>query len=103
MTFRSRVLLDLAHTMPCMAKFPHNCVGYQGCEPAHSDSQLFGRGHGHKSPDWAWAAMCHNAHKILSAIVGPMFNREEKQSEWMRAYIATQNWLWENGKLRVVS
>lgn len=96
MTFRSRQLLNLAHTMPCCARFPHDCTGYQGCDPAHSDSQIFGRGHGHKSADWAFAAMCHVAHLQLDT-----FTREQKQAEWLIAYVATQNWLWENGRVKV--
>ena len=96
MTFRSRKLLDLAHDAPCMAKFPHDCTGYQGCDPAHSDSQMFGRGHGHKSADWAFAAMCHTAHMQLDT-----FPREQKQAEWLIAYVATQNWLWQNERVKV--
>jgi hypothetical protein len=94
-TFRSRALLDLAHFIPCRAQFGHAC-GWTS-EPAHSDSQIFGRGHGHKSADWAFAAMCHTAHMALDK-----FNREDKQAEWLRAFVATQNWLWENQMLKVV-
>ena len=96
MTFRSRKLLNLAHGMPCMAKFKHQCSQYQGVEPMHSDSQLFGRGHGHKSHDWAFAAGCHNAHMELST-----FDREAKQAEWLRAYIGTQQHLWGEGLISV--
>ena len=91
-TFRSRKLLDLAHGMPCMAKFPHLPCGGYNCEPAHSDSQLFGRGHSHKSADWAFAAMCQNAHMRLDD-----FERSVKQAEWLRAFIATQNYIWSEG------
>ena len=55
MTFRNRKLLDIAHTAPCFARFPHQCTQHLGCDPAHSDMQLFGRGHGHRAPDWAIA------------------------------------------------
>jgi hypothetical protein len=96
MTYRNRRLLDLAHDMPCMAKFPHACTMYFGVEPAHSDSQLFGRGHGHKSHDFAFAAMCHAAHVALDE-----FDREAKQAEWLRAYIGTQNHLWSEGLIMV--
>lgn len=96
MTFRSRALLDLAHISPCQAKFTHDCTQYQGVEPAHSDSQKYGRGHGHKSHDFAHAAMCHTSHMMLDT-----FDRETKQAEWERAYIATQSWYWENGYLMV--
>lgn len=96
MTFRSRRLLDLAHSMPCMAKFEHACTGWQGCEPAHSDSLMFGRGNSHKSSDWAFAAMCHTAHMALDT-----FDREAKQAEWLRAFISTQEHLWTEGLIIV--
>ena len=96
MTYRNRKLLDLAHDMPCFADFPHDCYEYMGCDPAHSDSQLFGRGHGHKSHDFAFAAMCNNAHRDLDHM-----EREEKQAEWLRAYVKTQNYLWENNLIKV--
>ena len=101
MTVRNRKLLDIAHSAPCQAQFPHNCTGWQGCEPAHSDSQTFGRGCGHKSNDWAVAFICHNAHEMLGTRINPVFDREQKQAEWLRAYVATQNYLWTNGKVKV--
>ena len=91
-TYRNRKLLNLAHNMPCMATFEHECFGYLGCDPAHSDSKIFGRGFGHKSNDWAFAAMCNNSHKMLDT-----FDRELKFYEFLRAYSATQKYLWENG------
>lgn len=96
MTFRSRALLDLAHECPCMAQFPHDCQQYQGVEPAHSDQQIFGRGHGHKSHDFAFSALCHPAHMLLDT-----FERDVKQTEWLRAHVKTMEWLWTNGYLTV--
>jgi hypothetical protein len=95
-TVRNRKLLDLAHEAPCFAKFKHKCEGWQGCEPAHSDSQTFGRGHGHKSNDWAFAALCHTAHMMLDT-----FDREQKQAEWMLAFVDTQTWLWTEKRIKV--
>jgi hypothetical protein len=100
-TYRNRKLLDIAHEMPCLAKFPHDCTEHLGCVPAHSDMQIFGRGIGHKTPDWAFAAMCHNAHREVDPKLAPQFDREQRQIEWMLAYVATTNWLFENGKLKV--
>lgn len=97
MTFRSRKLLDLAHDMPCQADFLHQCGSWQGCEPAHSDSHIFGRGHGHKSADFAFASLCHTAHMMLDGM-----EREEKFFAWLRAYAKTQAWLWENKKVGVM-
>ena len=96
MSYRNRKLLDLAHDAPCFADFEHKCEGWQGCDPAHSDSQMFGRGNGHKSHDWAYAAMCNTAHKMLDYL-----EREDKFYTWLRAYIKTQTYLWENGKIKV--
>ena len=97
MTYRNRKLLDLAHSMPCMAPFPHDCHAHLGCDPAHSDSSFFGRGHGHKSHDFAFAAMCNNAHMALGRM-----GRELKFGEWMRAYVKTQVYLWENNLIGVM-
>jgi len=99
--FRSRKLLDIAHTSPCFADFPHHCTMHLGCEPAHSDSQIFGRGHGHKTPDWASAFMCHNAHVELTAKVGGSMPREEKFYAWLRAFVKTQDWLWSNKRVKL--
>lgn len=101
MTYRNRRLLNIAHEMPCRATFPHQCTGYNGCEPAHADWQVFGRGKDHKSADWAFAAMCHEAHRMITAKINPEFDREMRQAEWLRAFVATQNWLWENERIRV--
>lgn len=101
MTFRSRSLLNLAHDMPCCADFEHVCVDHNGCEPAHADWQEFGRGIGHKAGDHFFAAMCHNAHRMISAQINPPFTREERKSHWLKAYIRTQDWLWTNRKLKV--
>ena len=96
MTYRNRSLLNLAHDCPCMATFQHPCSEYQGVEPAHSDQQIFGRGHGHKSHDFAFAAMCHTAHMMLDT-----FEREQKQTEWLIAYVKTQEYLWTNEMIAV--
>ena len=85
-----------------MADFDHPCAGYNGCEPAHADSSIFGRGHGHKSHDFAFAALCPPAHRILTAKVGDSLTREQKFMDWLRAYVKTQEWLWTNGKVKVV-
>ena len=100
-TFRSRKLLDIAHTGPCFADFPHLCTAHLGCEPAHSDSLIFGRGSWHKTPDWAVAFMCHNAHVEMTAKVGGSMPREEKFYAWLRAYVRTMNYLFENAKVKV--
>lgn len=95
-TYRNRALLNIAHQMPCTATFKHICKAYEGVEPAHADSLMFGRGVGHKTPDWAWISVCHAAHLMLDT-----FEREQKFNEWLRAFVSTQNYLWENGLICV--
>lgn len=98
MTYRNRKLLDLAHEMPCQAQFKHVCNG--PTVPAHSNQQIHGRGHAHKSHDCFFAGVCPAAHDQLDGRSGGM-DKETKQAEWNRAYIATQTYLWENGKVKV--
>ena len=86
--------------MSCMAKFPHTCTGHLGCAPAHANWALWGRGHAHKSHDFAFAAMCHVAHQEIDA--GMTMDKEQKECEWLLAYVATQFDLWENGKIGVL-
>lgn len=102
MTYRNRVLLDLAHVMPCCADFEHECNAYNGVEPMHCDSHIFGRGGWHKSHDFAFAAGCRNAHKILTAKVNDSLSREQKFFDWLRSYVKTWLWLWENERVRIV-
>lgn len=98
MTYRNRRLLDLAHESPCFADFPHACMGSAGCDPAHSDSQVWGRGMSHKSHDFAIASMCNPAHKQLDTM-----DREEKQASWLRAHVKTMAHFWQQGWLRVAA
>ena len=99
-TFRSRKLLDLCHDTPCQATFPHNCSGT--IVPAHSNQQLFGRGHAFKADDCFVAAVCPDAHDYIDGRKGG-WEKEMKHAEWMRAHIATVRWWWENDKLKVAA
>lgn len=96
--YRNRKLLDIAHEMPCQADFPHSCFG--SVVPSHSNQQIFGRGASYKSHDWAYAAICSEAHDYIDGRKGG-WDKETKHAEWLRAYIKTQNYLWQNGKVRV--
>lgn len=98
MTYRSRAHLNLLHDVPCMAKFPHECQGQT--VPMHSNALQFGRGAYFKAPDWAVAAGCKQAHDLIDGRAGG-WDLDTKRAEWMRAFIATQDWLFENGKLVV--
>ena len=95
MNYRNRKLLDLAHTAPCFAKFDHQCMEHLGCDPAHSDSHIFGKGKGLKAHDWAFASLCNPAHMMLGQM-----EREERFYEWLHAFVATQKYLWEEGLVK---
>jgi len=96
--FRSRRLLDLIHDAPCMASFPHQCNGPS--VPMHSNELTWGRGYAHKSPDWAIASGCPEAHSYIDGVKGG-WDKETKHAEWLRAYVKTQAWLWETGRVKV--
>ena len=98
MTYRNRKHLDLVHDCPCMVDLPHECRGLS--EPMHSNDLMFGRGASFKAPDWAVAAGCHNGHGLIDGRSGGLL-KDEKRAAWLRAFIRTQNWLFENGKLVV--
>lgn len=95
--YRNRKLLNLAHDMPCMAQFPHVCSGPS--VPCHANDLLFGRGFAYKTPDWAYAACCNDAHEYLDGRKGG-WDKETKRAEWLRAYVKTQNELWESGRVK---
>lgn len=88
MTARSKSMRDLCRYAPCFLDLPHQCVMYQGCEPMHSDSSLFGRGFSFKSIDLC-AAGCRNAHALMTAHVGDDLDRETKFFAWLRAFAKT--------------
>jgi hypothetical protein len=46
------------------------------------------------------AAVCPEAHDYIDGRKGG-WDRETKQTEWDRAYIAYQEWLWESGRIKV--
>jgi hypothetical protein len=98
---RSKRLTSLAHDMPCMATFPHECNQAQGCHPAHANWQRWGKGIHMKAPDWAFAAMCGNAHREIDGKVNATMSREAREAEWMHAFVSTHDWLWTNKRIRV--
>jgi len=67
--YRNRKLLNLAHDVnECMFNLP-GCTGYSvdGCEPAHSNHSVHGKGHGFKANDDQHVAACHTCHKYYDA------------------------------------
>lgn len=99
--YHNRKLLDLAHSMRCQATFSHVCNDADGCHPAHANWLTWGKGVGRKAPDWAFAAVCGNAHRELDGKINPTMDKEQRQAEWLRAFIATQDVLWDKGLVKV--
>ena len=68
--------------------------------PCHSNQSIFGRGASLKSHDWAFCAGCRDAHDYLDGRKGG-WDKETKHAEWLRAFVKTQNYLWQEGKVMV--
>lgn len=66
----------------------------------HSNDLTMGRGASFKAPDWAVAAGCMEAHDFIDGRRGG-WDKDTKRAEWFRAYVKTQDWLFENEKLVV--
>ena len=97
--YESRKHTSLAKDVPCQFTFPHKCEG--GTMPCHANWQQWGKGVWLKCPDWAWAAGCLNAHREIDGKVGATMRKDERQHEWLNAFIGTQNYLWNSGRLKV--
>lgn len=95
--YRSQKHTDLLHGAPCFFRFPHAHNGPS--VPCHCNSSVFGRGKDFKTPDWAVAAGCPAAHYEIDH--GKTMDRETKFYEWLRAFVATSNWLYEQELLIV--
>lgn len=97
MTYRSKRHTDLLHDAPCFFDTPHICNGPS--VPCHANGQIFGRGASFKTPDWAVAAGCPAAHAEIDS--GKEMDRETKFYAWLRAFVKTTNWLYENELITV--
>lgn len=64
MTHRSRKLLDVAHTAPCMLQIAEQCFG--DVVACHSDQLEDGRGVGHKSHDCLAVPGCVACHALFT-------------------------------------
>ncbi len=95
--YRNRKLLDLAHRV-------QTCQGCgigtpDGCEPAHANWSIYGKGMSIKAHDNFHAALCHWCHAGLDQ--DNKMSREEKMEFWYRAHIATMLLYFESEWLRV--
>ncbi len=68
--------------------------------PCHSNQQIFGRGFSFKAHDWAFAGCCAEAHEFIDGRKGG-WDKETKHAEWLRAFVKTQTYLWQEGKIKV--
>lgn len=98
---RSKKLTGLARGKPCFFTFPHVCKG--DVVACHANWQIFGRGTGFKTPDWAIAFGCGDAHNAIDNKLDKRLDQDQRQTEWMNAFVSTQNYLWEHGLLQVNS
>lgn len=88
--YRNRKILDLAHQVhECQVRIPGICLGYSmdGCEPAHSNQAIHGKGAGQKADDNRHVAACHNCHAAIDQ--GPM-PKAEKIRIWNAAFERTK-------------
>lgn len=101
MTYRSRKLLDLAHSMhDCTLQIPGVCSGYsaEGCEPAHGPKSMLNGGMGCKSAD-VFAAACHSCHAEIDQ--GKALSKDDRQWYWLRGAARTWAKLMEAGRIVV--
>ena len=102
MTYRNRKLLDLAHRVnECQLQLDGICEGYSpdGCEPAHSNWLIHGKGGSTKADDVYHCAACHSCHFQLDQ--GTIFNKAEKLEYWRRGFERTMLLYFANGWLSV--
>jgi len=99
MTYRNRAHLDLARQAPrCFG-----CGAFNRGDVVAAHANHVDKGMGLKAPDWAWAALgslC-GCHPRLDQ--GSDMTREERRDFWFRAFVETQNWLWNAGLLVVAT
>lgn len=96
--FRSRELLNLAYELDCTMRVRGVCEGGRG-EPAHANSNIFGKGGSIKADDCFFAACCRKCHVWLDQ--GSHADRETRFYYWLRAHAETMRELWKRGLVRV--
>lgn len=102
MTVRARMLLDLAHELPCQFDFPHNCGTLRGEKrvPCHGNKLVLGRGFSFKVDDPFFAAGCNEAHDFIDGR-RPGLDPDTRWWEWLRAHVKTMRSIWDLGWLKV--
>ncbi len=91
---RSKGLTGLARLVPCMFTFPHDCdTDTMAC---HANWLRWGKGVGMKAPDWAWASGCKAAHDAIDDKLNQTLTMDQREPEWMNAYLGTWNFIHEN-------
>lgn len=95
--YENRKLLDVAHDAPCFLILGTPC-GVHPSVPCHSDMLSHGRGVGNKSHDYFAIPGCPDCHALFTR----EHLGEHYEARWRDAYERYQDWLWRNGKLKVV-
>ncbi len=98
MTYRNRLLLDVAHDAPCMLQLGVEGCGANKSVPCHSDMLRHGRGEGHKSGDQFAVPGCPACH---AAFTRAQLGRDGYLAAWVTAFERYVTWLWENKRVRL--
>lgn len=79
MIYRNRKLLNLAHRVNNCQFLLTGCKGYEveGCEPAHSNQSMHGKGCGIKASDDQHVASCSNCHRLYDGQTFKVLPRAE--------------------------
>lgn len=97
--FKSKTLTGLARHVPCCFTFPHKCSNVT--MPCHANWLKWNKAVGKKAPDWAWASGCVDAHNAIDDKLDKRLTLDQREYEWMTAYIGTWNYIYENRLVRV--
>ena len=95
--FRSKKLLDSFRYAPiCFScgKFNDGTV-----VAAHANSHEYGKGMGLKAHDWAVAGLCNSCHQEIDQ--GSKLSGEEREAKWHAAWLATLEYLFMAGIVKV--
>ena len=94
--YRDRKLLDLAHRVTECQGCGKYCP--DGCEPAHSNSMILGKGASIKAHDNFHAALCHECHVGIDS---GRKSGEDAAYDWARAHFRTMLLYFRNGWIKV--
>jgi hypothetical protein len=97
--YENKTLTALARKVPCRFTFAHRCEG--DSMACHANWLAWNKAVGKKAPDWAWAAGCLAAHDAIDNKLNKTLTYDQREYEWMNAYLGTWNYIWSNKLVRV--